>query len=215
MSNFWELTSIFKESGHWILNKIDFINVHLFTNMIIDVCTCNLGYFSNNNLANYNQIEPSIKRGYYVIIYVGHFGLSVSVQFLSDPCFISQIPCTSVLQCYGNICVRVPKYCLHPVAEDIACPMRNGGRDQAGRFFCGCARKIILARNLLRQAKAQLWIPVQFPVQKETGGTSSTDRALVRTSDCDWNTVIDPTMYLWKGFFAFCCYESTQICEYD
>ena len=69
------------------------------------------------------------------------FGLPISVRFLSDPCFISKIPCflrryiSSVFHCAGNIHGRVPVYSLWSVAKDSVCAMseqEGGGQGHAG-----------------------------------------------------------------------------------
>ena len=154
------------------------------------------------------------------------FGLPVSGQFLSNTWFIRRIPCilrqylSSVFRCSGNIRRRVPVDCLQSVAKDSACTMRERGRGwrvhAGGEFFlCGCARKIILVRYLLRQSEALSWFPVLLLVLQGTGEIISTDHAGVWPWNRNCNMAIDPTTYLWKGLLTFFCYESTKICEYD
>ena len=65
--------------------------------------------------------------------------------------FILQYMC-SVLQCAGNVHVQFPIDFLQSVAKDSARKMRNrrGRGVQVAKTNCRCARKIIMARNLLR-----------------------------------------------------------------
>ena len=83
------------------------------------------------------------------------FGLQISVQFLSNPWFIRQIPCllrmsiSFLFRCSSNVRGKVPIDCLWSVSNDSVCNTRMKG-GKAGSFWwqnklCGCAWKIILA----------------------------------------------------------------------
>ena len=80
------------------------------------------------------------------------FGLPISVQFLSNPYFIGQIPwflcqcLSSVLQCAGNIRGRVPIDCLRSIAKESERAMRKwgGGGYSDGKSFCAGVRAKLL-----------------------------------------------------------------------
>ena len=86
---------------------------------------------------------------------------------------------------------------------------------QVAKSFVRVARGIILARNLLRQDKDRSRFLVWLLVLQGTGEERSANHAVVRPHETDYNPDVYPTMYLWKGFLEFCCYESNRICEYD
>ena len=77
---------------------------------------------------------------------------------------------------------------------------RGGGFIQGAKQLCGCARKIILANNLLHQAEAQSRVPVRFSVPQGTGETISEYHRVVQPHEWYCNPDVDPTMYVWKGF---------------
>ena len=52
-----------------------------------------------------------------------------------------------------------------------------------GKKMCKCARKIILARNLLHQAEARSWVPFRILVPQGTGNMSSADHAVIQPRD--------------------------------
>ena len=68
------------------------------------------------------------------------FGPPISVQFLSDPCFVRQISyflcqyMSFVFHCAGNIRGQVPVDCLWSIANDIMYVMRGRGGGRSGRW---------------------------------------------------------------------------------
>ena len=92
----------------------------------------------------------------------------------------------------------------------------RGGRGSCRWQKClrWCAREIILARNLLCQAKVWSWVPVWFLVPQGNGEMSTLDNAGVQNCGCNCDPTIDPFTYVWKGSLEFCYHESTQIREY-
>ena len=72
-----------------------------------------------------------------------------------------------------------------------------------------CALKIIMARYLLRQAKALSWIPVRLPAPQGTGKESSMDHAVVQHRDHGFKLDISPSTYVWNGFLYIFRHEST------
>ena len=92
------------------------------------------------------------------------FGLPIIVRFLSDPCFIHQNQCllfqylSSVFHCDDNLHNLVPADFRQSIANERAYAMHGQGRRVGLHkwriILRGCEQKIILARKLLRQAKA-------------------------------------------------------------
>ena len=135
---------------------------------------------------------------------VATFGLLISFQFVSNPCFVRIYPCfnadiflpsSTVTSTY----VVDSPYIVsrtYPMISHAQCANKaeEGGVIQAENFVCGCVRKIILERNVLCQAKALSRVPVWFPVPQGTGETGSTDPAGVQPHNHDCNIAIDPTM---------------------
>ena len=81
--------------------------------------------------------------------------------------------------------------------------LRRGGRAGAHwwrNVLRECARKIILARNLLRQTEAWSQVPVRLSVPQGTGKASSAVITGVWTSDSNYNTAVEPTNYVWNVF---------------
>ena len=86
-----------------------------------------------------------------------------------------------------------------------------GGR----RIVRGCAREIILARDLLHQAEARCRVPVRLPVPQGTGELSSVDHSWVGPRDRNCAQTVNPATHVQNGFIHFRCHESTQIHEYN
>ena len=144
-----------------------------------------------------------------LLCYNLHWSLLTS-QFLSDfypiPDLYAKIPPSYanififIFHCAGNIHIWVSILCLRYVVNDISCGMRRLGR-RAGerwwRFFLReCACKIILARNLFRQSKAQYRVPFRLPVPQGTRKEISADNSGVRPCEHDYYPEIDPTTYV-------------------
>ena len=119
----------------------------------------------------------------------------------------------------GNIRGQSPISCLWSIANYGALVMSWQGR-RAGSRLCQkqlreCASRIILARNVFFQSKAQYWVPVCIPLPQGTGKSSSTDNAGVQICYHNCDLAVDPSTYVWNGFLKFFCHELTQIREYD
>ena len=73
------------------------------------------------------------------------FGPPISVQFLSNPCFICQIPyfirqyISSIFHCSGNVHNRVPVYFLCSVAKYSMHMMRERGGGRVTQVVKKCA----------------------------------------------------------------------------
>ena len=138
------------------------------------------------------------------------FGLLVLVQFPSDTCFIHRNLCfllwysPSVFHC-----------CLSPfMAIDSTCVVRKQGWGGGGsrgwqKIVCGCACKIILARNLLRQTKIQCQVPVLIPVLQGNGESSSTDYSKSWPWKRNYDTAFNPDFHMWNVFIYF--YAMSQL----
>ena len=90
---------------------------------------------------------------------------------------------------------------------------RGGGR--VGSFWwlkdvCGCAHKIILAHDLLRQAEARYQIPVRILVPQGIGGAISADHAGIWSRNRNFYPANNPATHVWNGYVNFLCHESTQ-----
>ena len=135
------------------------------------------------------------------------FGLPISVRFFSDPWFILQY-LSSVFH-----------HWLDPfVAMDSVRAVQKfggGGSHRWWKIFCGCAREIIMACNLLRQAEAQCQVLVRLPVLQGTGEVNSANNFIWRPCDRDCDTSINPSTHMKNGFIYFLCHELAQICKYN
>ena len=118
------------------------------------------------------------------MIYASHswypnFGpISVQSLLYTLDFLILSLYLSSVFHCAGDVCGQTPVDFFWSVAYDSARAMRRrvqGGRGHTGgeKKTRGCAREIVLARNLLRQAEARSWVTVRLPVPQGTGEASS------------------------------------------
>ena len=118
-----------------------------------------------------------------------------------------------IYHCSGNLGGKVPVGCIRSLANGCTRAMHERGRRVGSRwwwcFLCECARKIILAHNLLRQADTQSWVPIHLPVPQGTGEASSTYHTLVWPSDRNCDIDVDPTTLVWNGLLDFFCHELT------
>ena len=76
-----------------------------------------------------------------------------------------------------------------------------------------CARKIILARDLLRQSEAQSQITIRITVPQGSVKEIFVDHAGVEPHDRDRNPDVDPYKYVLNGFLQYLFHASTQILE--
>ena len=85
------------------------------------------------------------------------------------------------------------------------------------KILRGCACKIIMVRNLLRQSEAHSQVPVRILVLvlQGTEEAISTDNVGVWPRDRYWNLDVNPATHVRIGFLHFHCHESTQTCKYD
>ena len=124
---------------------------------------------------------------------------------LSDPWFLRQYPCfilqNTVLPCF-----------LHAVLCTV--------RELVGSHrWIGGVPSIIHVFNQegVLTCHPDLWFqtPVRLPFPQGTGELSSVNNSWVgpRKSDCD--LTVYPPPYLQQRFGTFCCYESTQLQEYN
>ena len=60
-----------------------------------------------------------------------------------------------------------------------------------GKQLRGCARKIILSGDLLRQSKAQSMFPARFPVPEGTLEMISADHVVVKPRNCAFDPVVE------------------------
>ena len=67
---------------------------------------------------------------------------------------------------------------------------------------------------LLIYSKSQSMVPLRSPVPQRTGEASSTDHVVVQFRDHNYDSVVDPSMYVWKGFLKFFRHILIQISEY-
>ena len=147
-------------------------------------------------------------------------GLPISVQILSGffqvPDLYAKIPAfyanifLFVLHCECNIRVLISKDYVRYVANDSARDARMrgvGGVMLVEIVLLKCAHGIILARNLLHQAKAWYKLPVRFPVSQGAGKASFADHLGVQPCNRNWNPDLEPTMYVWNGFLDFFRHE--------
>ena len=117
----------------------------------------------------------SNKRRYCVTFNVGHFWppnfgpISIQYQFFT-PIYVIFTPNFSPL-CHSRLSLFLT---MGSVCGALLWGLRWGSHGWQ-RIFCGCARKIILARNLLCQPESQCWVPVRFWVLQRTGSSSSED----------------------------------------
>ena len=96
--------------------------------------------------------------------------------------------------------------------------MRGGGGNGSCGWqtkVCGCARKIVLVRYLLRQVKAQYQIPVQLPVLQGTRELSSADHYRVWPRKRDCNPTVNLATHMRNGLIHFFCHELTKMFEYE
>ena len=105
------------------------------------------------------------------------FGLFICVQFISDPCIIQKFPdfyieipafyadiFRFIFHCARNVHGRFLIFYICYVANYSSTEMCGRG-ERVGAHWCriclhNCARKIILAHNLLHQAKSQYQVLV-------------------------------------------------------
>ena len=163
------------------------------------------------------------------------FDLLISVQSLSNPCFICQISwflrrnISSIFYCVDNICSQVLIDCLRYLDNYIMRVMHEQGGGWGScrwrKRLRRCAHKIIIAKILLRQAEDWSWFPVRILVPQGTLEASSTDHMGVKPCDLDWYPVVDPTTYVWNRWImphhfrvSFSCYgvklSSLRVCGF-
>ena len=150
------------------------------------------------------------------------FFLLFSVRFPSDPCFILQITCFlrqyfppyySALVTHGVVVLILSQF----VGSDRSRVMRKleGGSFWWRKILRGCTRKIILVRDLLRQAEAKSRVPLWLPVLHITLEASYTDHERVWPCYRYYDLVVNPVTHVLKGFVHFCCHELTQTRDYN
>ena len=153
--------------------------------------------------------------------------MSLAFQFLSDFCpipdFYAKIPPLYAkistfyadvylfgFHCARNLCVWVPVGHLWSISRDSTRAMRGRGVRAGSRWWRKllreCAHKIILARNLLRQAKDRSQIPVLIFALQGTGKVGSADHVGLQPRDCNCDPAVDPSTYVWNGFLKFLCH---------
>ena len=151
-------------------------------------------------------VAPNTKciiRRYCVIIYVGHFWpLYKCPIYVRSLCYISkfqifyiEIPAfyadifLFVFGCAGHVHVRILVFYLWYVLNDsVPLMCQQGGRVEASwwqKHLHDCARKIIMARNLLCRVETQYQVPVRILFPQGAGRGSCTDHVVVRPCDLD------------------------------
>ena len=180
---------------------------------------------SKNPKATYMvSTTVSYSRDYYIdhirgtlLCYCLCWFLSVSPpffkRFLPNTCFIRQFTCflrrvLSLLTSSCGIAWTVWKW------VDVGGEVGWGHMGDVEACF-GFTRKFMLARDLMRQLNAWLWVRVRLPVRQGTGVSSSTDNTWVQYSNRDWNLTVYPDLQMQTGFVHYCLHNSTQLCKYD
>ena len=72
-----------------------------------------------------------------------------------------------------------------------------------GRIFCGFARKIILARDLMCQPKARFRVPVRLSVPQGNGKPNSADHLWVWPRGRNYDLNLNPFPHMWHWFILF------------
>ena len=86
---------------------------------------------------------------------------------------------------------------MQTMTARVQCADEGGGRGHVdGIFLRECAHKIILARNLLRQAKDRSQIPVLIFALQGTGKVGSADHVGLQPRDCNCDPAVDPSTYV-------------------
>ena len=96
------------------------------------------------------------------------FGLPIVVLFPSNPCLIRQNHFL-LLWCISLVCHHWFSPVVAMESIHFVCRWRGGGFTRVGKIVHRCARKIILAQYLFRQAKDRWRVPVCILFPQGTG----------------------------------------------
>ena len=147
------------------------------------------------------------------------FGLLISLQFLSNPCFVYRKSWfydnlfIFVFHCFINLCGRVPVSCIWYIVNHSARTMHGQGGSEIPHWWqknCVSVRTKLFWRAIYPPSRG----PIPGPSQ-DTGKASSKDHMVVQPRDRECDPDVDPTTYVWNMFLNFFHHELTQSCKCD